>query len=151
MLHIILFNPEIPQNTGNIGRLCAITNSRLHLIHPRDPKSPISICAGAEWTIGIPSICITMKIGWRLRRVTRPTGNLWLFSTRGTEAFGMFPTKMVMGRFSGTEGHGVPEYIHEELADQRVTIPHPNSEMRSLNYRPQLGSLRMRSCGSSGD
>ena len=34
MLHIVLFNPEIPQNTGNIGRLCAITETRLHLIHP---------------------------------------------------------------------------------------------------------------------
>ena len=34
MLHIVLFNPEIPQNTGNIGRLCAITQTRLHLIHP---------------------------------------------------------------------------------------------------------------------
>ena len=34
MLHLILFNPEIPQNTGNIGRMCAITRSRLHLIHP---------------------------------------------------------------------------------------------------------------------
>ena len=34
MLQIILFQPEIPQNTGNIGRMCAITETRLHLIHP---------------------------------------------------------------------------------------------------------------------
>ena len=34
MLHIVLFLPEIPQNTGNIGRMCALTRSRLHLIHP---------------------------------------------------------------------------------------------------------------------
>lgn len=34
MIHVILFRPEIPQNTGNIGRLCACTNTRLHLIHP---------------------------------------------------------------------------------------------------------------------
>ena len=34
MLHIVLFQPEIPQNTGNIGRMCALTRSRLHLIHP---------------------------------------------------------------------------------------------------------------------
>ncbi|MEM7617362.1 MAG: tRNA (uridine(34)/cytosine(34)/5-carboxymethylaminomethyluridine(34)-2'-O)-methyltransferase TrmL, partial [Pseudomonadota bacterium] len=31
MIHIVLFNPEIPQNTGNIGRLCAINVCRLHL------------------------------------------------------------------------------------------------------------------------
>ena len=34
MIDVILFQPEIPQNTGNIGRLCAFTNCRLHLIHP---------------------------------------------------------------------------------------------------------------------
>ena len=34
MIDIILFQPEIPQNTGNIGRLCAFTNCTLHLIHP---------------------------------------------------------------------------------------------------------------------
>ena len=34
MIHIVLFQPEIPQNTGNVGRMCALTKSRLHLIHP---------------------------------------------------------------------------------------------------------------------
>ena len=34
MFNIVLFNPEIPQNTGNIVRTCAVTNSRLHLIKP---------------------------------------------------------------------------------------------------------------------
>ena len=34
VLHIVLHRPEIPQNSGNIGRMCALTRSRLHLIHP---------------------------------------------------------------------------------------------------------------------
>jgi len=34
VIHVILFRPEIPQNTGNIGRLCACTRARLHLIRP---------------------------------------------------------------------------------------------------------------------
>lgn len=34
MLNVVLIEPEIPNNTGNIGRLCVGTNSRLHLIHP---------------------------------------------------------------------------------------------------------------------
>ncbi|MDX8388370.1 MAG: tRNA (cytidine(34)-2'-O)-methyltransferase [Ghiorsea sp.] len=33
-LHIVLFEPEIPPNTGNIARLCACTNTQLHLVHP---------------------------------------------------------------------------------------------------------------------
>ena len=34
MLHVILLQPEIAPNTGNIGRMCAVTRTRLHLIHP---------------------------------------------------------------------------------------------------------------------
>jgi len=34
MFHIVLFEPEIPQNTGNIGRLCVGTDATLHLIKP---------------------------------------------------------------------------------------------------------------------
>ena len=34
MIHVVLFQPEIAPNTGNIGRMCALTGSRLHLIHP---------------------------------------------------------------------------------------------------------------------
>ena len=34
MLNVVLVEPEIPNNTGNIGRLCVGTNCRLHLIHP---------------------------------------------------------------------------------------------------------------------
>ena len=34
MLHVILFQPDIAPNTGTVGRMCAITGSRLHLIHP---------------------------------------------------------------------------------------------------------------------
>ena len=34
MLHIVLVNPEIPQNTGNIARTCAATGAKLHLIRP---------------------------------------------------------------------------------------------------------------------
>ena len=33
-LHIVLVEPEIPQNTGNIARTCAITGAKLHLVHP---------------------------------------------------------------------------------------------------------------------
>ena len=34
MLHVVLFQPEIAPNTGNVGRMCALTRTRLHLIHP---------------------------------------------------------------------------------------------------------------------
>ena len=33
-LHVVLYNPEIPQNTGNVGRLCVATDLRLHVVHP---------------------------------------------------------------------------------------------------------------------
>jgi len=140
MLHIILFNPEIPQNTGNIGRLCAITNSRLHLIHPLgfEISDKHLRRSGMDYWY---SIDLHHHEDWVAFKKSdkAPTGNLWLFSTRGTEDFWDVSYKDGDGLLFGNEGHGVPEYIHEELADQRVTIPHPNSEMRSLNLSTSVG------------
>lgn len=51
MLNIVLFEPEIPPNTGNIIRLCANTGFRLHIIEPMGFNSMISVCAAQGWTI----------------------------------------------------------------------------------------------------
>ena len=41
-MHIVLYEPEIPSNTGNIGRSCAVTGSSLHLIKPLDLRQMIN-------------------------------------------------------------------------------------------------------------
>ena len=64
MLHVVLLEPEIPANTGNIARTCAATGTRLHLIRPWDLISPRRRCAGPGWITGPWWICKSMTI-WR--------------------------------------------------------------------------------------
>ena len=48
-MNVILLEPEIPQNTGNIGRTCCATGTKLHLIEPMGFR----ILSVQEWTIGM--------------------------------------------------------------------------------------------------
>ena len=48
MLNVVLYEPEIPQNTGNIARTCALTETKLHLIEPLG----FSISKEQAWIIG---------------------------------------------------------------------------------------------------
>lgn len=53
MLNIVLFEPEIPQNTGNIGRTCVATGTRLHLIGPMGFQITEKAVKEQEWITGI--------------------------------------------------------------------------------------------------
>lgn len=66
MLHVVLYEPEIPQNTGNIIRTCMATGSRLHLIEPLGFLWMKSICVVQEWIILRMLIFTFIKIGMRL-------------------------------------------------------------------------------------
>ena len=61
-MHIVLHEPEIPGNTGNIGRSCVVTGTSLHLIEPLGSRSVVQdLTTGRIWTF--TSIRI-MKIFW---------------------------------------------------------------------------------------
>ena len=86
MLHIILFQPDIAPNTGNVGRLCAITNSRLHLIHPLgfEISDRTLRRAGMDYW---RSLDVHEHASWEafLASTTRPAlERIWLFSTQAT-------------------------------------------------------------------
>jgi tRNA (cytidine/uridine-2'-O-)-methyltransferase len=140
MLHIVLFEPEIPQNTGNIGRMCAVTRSRLHLIHPlgftitdRHLKR-----AGMDYWHALD---VHHHENWKAFRA-RPAApkRLWLFTTKTTVSFWDVEYRADDGLVFGNEGHGAPAWLHEELGEsQRLTIPHANTELRSLNLSTAAG------------
>ena len=62
MLNIVLVEPEIPQNCGNIARTCAATGSRLHLIRPLGFDISERRSSAQDWIIGIWWKCGIMKI-----------------------------------------------------------------------------------------
>lgn len=140
MLHVVLFQPQIPQNTGNIGRMCAVTRSRLHLIHPlgfevtdknlkragMDYWHSLDVHHHADWTAFKASAVAPRR--------------LWLFTTHATRALWDVEYADGDGLVFGNEEAGAPDWLHAELTDpRRVKIPHANGELRSLNLSTAAG------------
>jgi len=152
MIHIVLFNPEIPQNTGNIGRLCAITECRLHLIHPLGftiTDRQIKRSGMDYWY----SLDLHHHENWKAFRVSpaAPTGRLWLFTTKAEHAFWNIDYQDGDGLVFGNEGHGAPEWLHEELAATRTTIPQKNKALRSLNLSTAVGIATYEALRQTGE
>lgn len=140
MIHIVLFQPQIPQNTGNIGRLCAITESTLHLIHPLGfeiTDKNLKRSGMDYWH----SLNVIHHDSWEAFIVSpkRPT-RLWLFTTKTEDAFWDVAFQSGDGLLFGNETSGAPDYVHEfnELTG-RITIPHKNNSLRSLNLSTSVG------------
>lgn len=140
MIHVVLFNPEIPQNTGNVGRMCALTGSRLHLIHPlgfRITDSNLRRAGMDYWH----ALDLHQHADWDAF-VSSPVApkRLWLFTTKTTRSFWAVEYQDGDGLVFGNEGSGAPAWLHERLgADARVTIPHANPNLRSLNLSTAAG------------
>jgi tRNA (cytidine/uridine-2'-O-)-methyltransferase len=139
MLHVVLFQPEIAPNTGNIGRMCALTCSRLHLIHPlgyvindrnlrragMDYWKALDVHEHADWAA--------------FRASPHAPRRLWLFTTKTERSFWDVRYADGDGLVFGNESSGAPEWMHEELRAERVTIPHANPSLRSLNLSTAAG------------
>ncbi len=140
MLHIVLFQPEIAPNTGNVGRMCALTRSRLHLIHPLgfEINDRNLRRAGMDYWRALD---VHEHADWPAFRASphRPA-RLWLFTTKTEQSFWSARYADGDGLVFGNEGSGAPEWLHAEIGEaQRVTIPHANSELRSLNLSTAAG------------
>lgn len=139
MLHIVLFAPQIPQNTGNIGRMCALTRSRLHLIHPlgyvindRNLRR-----AGMDYW---KSLDVHEHTDWQAFRASPlAPKRLWLFTTKSEQSFWQTAFADGDGLVFGNEGDGAPGWLHDELEAARITIPHANPDLRSLNLSTAAG------------
>ncbi len=139
MLHVVLFQPEIAPNTGNIGRMCALTRSRLHLIHPLgyviDDRNLRR--AGMDYW---KSLDVHEHADWAtFRSSPAAPRRLWLFTTKSGRSFWDVRYEDGDGLVFGSESAGVPDWLHTELDAWRVTIPHANPDLRSLNLSTAAG------------
>ena len=139
MIEIILFQPEIPQNTGNIGRLCAFIGARLHLIHPLgfaiNDKNLRR--AGMDYW---KSLEVFEYENWEdfLQSPKRPK-RIFLLSTHASQTIWDTEFREGDGLMFGNEGHGAPEKVHQWATGHRVTIPKFAEELRSLNLAVAVG------------
>ncbi len=139
MIHLVLFQPEIPQNTGNVGRLCALTASRLHLIHPlgfQITDKNLKRAGMDYWR----SLDVHEHTNWAAFRAS-PAGpkRLWLLTTATQRSYWSADFKDGDGLVFGCESSGAPEWMHGELAEYRLTIPQANPALRSLNLSTAAG------------
>ena len=130
-MHIVLHQPEIPANTGNIGRTCVATGSSLHLIEPlgfRLDEKSIRRAGMDYWD----SLDVTRYINYTEFREKHPGAKVWFATTKAkrvyTEAdFGMDDYIMF-----GKESGGIPEEILADNEEACIRIPMLD-DIRSLN------------------
>lgn len=139
MLHIVLFEPEIPQNTGNIGRLCAISETRLHLIHPlgfRISDKHLKRSGMDYWK----DLDLVEHADWEaFENSDKKPNRLWMFTTKATKSFWDVQYLDGDGLLFGNEGKGCPDWLHQRVGDNRLTIPHKNKTLRSINLATSAG------------
>ena len=132
MFHIILHQPEIPQNTGSIGRLCVCSGCRLHLIHPLgfEVTDYYLRRAGLDyWSKLAP----THYTSWQEFLEMAPAKRLWLATTKAERIYAKMNFEPDDGFVFGCETKGLPSEILKKYESSLITIPMPGDFHRSLN------------------
>jgi tRNA (cytidine/uridine-2'-O-)-methyltransferase len=134
MLHVVLYQPEIPPNTGNIMRLCAATGSTLHLVGRlgfrmdeaslrragMDYREWATVLQHEDWAQFLPH--------------APPPNRLFAFSTHGTRYYHEQAYQPGDGLLFGAEGSGLPLHLREAAARQAAVLRIPMvPRARSLN------------------
>ena len=132
MLHVVLYQPEIPPNTGNIIRLCANTGFQLHLIEPLgfDFDDKKLRRAGLDYhefaqvkRYADLDSCLS-ELG---------SGKVWALTTKGSQNYSKVTFSAGDVLLFGPETRGLPAEVLERLpAEQRLRLP-MNADSRSLN------------------
>jgi tRNA (cytidine/uridine-2'-O-)-methyltransferase len=132
-LHVVLVQPEIPPNTGSIGRLCAATFTRLHLVRPLgfslDDRSLKR--AGLDYW---PFVDLRVHDDWPSFLASEQPETIVCFSARAAASYltaplGREPLYLVFGG----ETRGLPDAIRESFAGVTYRIPIFSPSVRSLN------------------
>ncbi|HEY0381808.1 MAG TPA: tRNA (cytidine(34)-2'-O)-methyltransferase [Candidatus Elarobacter sp.] len=137
-LHVVLVEPEIPPNAGNVARLCAATGCALHLVEPlgfriddRDLKR-----AGLDYwdALGVivhPSLDALLEVFAPERR--------WLLSTRATRSYSEAEFTRGDALIFGKETAGLPQSLIDAHPDRALRIPMRAGAVRSINLSTAVG------------
>ena len=132
MFHVVLYQPEIPPNTGNIIRLCANTGSHLHLIRPlgfalEDSKLRRAGLDYHEWA----EVRVHDDLD-AFRDAVRPA-RLWACSTRGQRCHAEVAYQVGDALLFGPETRGLPSAVLAECGSDQVLRLPMVAQSRSLN------------------
>jgi tRNA (cytidine/uridine-2'-O-)-methyltransferase len=132
MLSVALVEPEIPQNTGNIARLCAATRTPLHIIGVTGFRMDDRAVrrAGLDYW---QEVSIVRHRDLDELRAAQPRARLIYFSTKGERSLWDHKFEPDDCLVFGPETRGLPEALLKENWERCVTIPMLNRNVRSLN------------------
>ena len=128
--NIVLYQPEIPQNTGNIARTCVLTDSKLHLIKPLgfDLDEKHLRRAGLDYW---KDLDLEVHESYEVFMEKYGDKKIFLASTHGGEHYDEVSFKEGDFIMFGRESSGVPEEVHITL--ENIRVPMIKSSTRSLN------------------
>jgi tRNA (cytidine/uridine-2'-O-)-methyltransferase len=132
MLSVALVEPEIPQNTGNIARLCAATRTPLHIVGVTGFRMDDRAVrrAGLDYW---KEVSITRHRDLDTLQGSAPPARLVYFSTKGERSLWDYKFEIDDFLVFGPETRGLPEPLLKENWERCVTIPMLNRNVRSLN------------------
>ncbi len=131
IMNIVLFQPEIPANTGNIGRTCVATDTKLHLIEPlgfRLNEKEIKRAGMDYWE----HLDVTRYVNFEDFLEKNPNAKIWMATTKAKHVYtdvSYGPDDFIM---FGKESAGIPEEILVEHEETCIRIP-MLEKIRSLN------------------
>lgn len=130
-LNIVLFEPEIPSNTGNIGRTCVATGTRLHLIEPlgfRLNEKAIQRAGMDYWN----DLDVTTYLNYEDFLAKNPGAKIYMATTKARQTYAEVQYEEDCYIMFGKESAGIPEEILVQHPDTAIRIP-MNENIRSLN------------------
>lgn len=130
-LNIVLYEPEIPSNTGNIGRTCVATGTRLHLIEPlgfRLNEKAIKRAGMDYWS----DLDVTTYVHYEEFLEKNPGAKIYMATTKSRQTYTEVSYEPDCYIMFGKESAGIPEEILVKHPDTCVRIP-MIGETRSLN------------------
>ena len=130
-LNIVLYEPEIPSNTGNIGRTCVATGTRLHLIEPlgfRLNEKAIRRAGMDYWS----DLDVTTYVNYEEFLEKNPGAKIYMATTKSRQTYTEVSYEPDCYIMFGKESAGIPEEILVHHPDTCVRIP-MIGETRSLN------------------
>jgi tRNA (cytidine/uridine-2'-O-)-methyltransferase len=138
VMHVALYEPEIPPNTGNIARLCAATDTTLHIVGVtgfRMDDRELKRSGLDYWE----HVKLERHIDLKDLHASLPDSRSIYLTTKATRPYYDWEFVVTDCLIFGPETRGLPESILAANADRCLTIPMPNSNVRSLNLATSVG------------
>ena len=150
MLHIVLVEPEIPQNCGNIARTCAATGSQLHLVEPLgfDISEKAVRRAGLDYWY-LVEVTTHPSLEALFRAFPQAASDLWLATTKAPRDYSQARFSPDCWLFFGKETAGLPLDFREAFRERCIRLPMVD-EARSLNLANSVAVLTYEALRQNG-